>query len=182
MSYYESKISLLLTISQSRTGAVYVMNAGIFQAVRTSGLFSVDPDIGVGELCSLIPGSRLTMAEIDNPEALNKYYQLLLSLTRVITAVVLSRGPQNEQTIGSAKEFIVENRPLVVSMFKRQARIGELSFDDAGVDIEELVELLVLLIAMTDFLDVGQAAIPQHSWLTLPFSMKNSEIPRSHEG
>lgn len=33
-----------------------------------------------------------------------------------------------------------------------------MSFDDAGVNIEELVELLVLLIAMTDFLDVSQAA------------------------
>ena len=49
MSYYESKLSLLLTISQSRTGAVHVMNAGFFPAVRTSGLFSVDPDIGVGK-------------------------------------------------------------------------------------------------------------------------------------
>ena len=158
MSYYESKISLLLTISQSRTGAVYVMNAGLFQAVRTSGLFSVDPDIGVGESYSVNSGSKLTTAEIDNPEALGKYYRLLLSLTRVITAVVLSRGPQNEQTIRSAKDFLVENRPLVVSMFKRQARIGGVSFDDAGVDIEELVELLVLLIAMTEFLDVSQAA------------------------
>lgn len=158
MSYYESKISLLLTISQSRTGAVYVMNAGLFQAVRTSGLFSVDPDIGVGESYSINSGSKLTTVEIDNPEALGKYYRLLLSLTRVITAVVLSRGPQNEQTIRSAKDFLVENRPLVVSMFKRQARIGGVSFDDAGVDIEELVELLVLLIAMTEFLDVSQAA------------------------
>ena len=26
------------------------MNAGIFQAVRASGLFSVDPDIGIGML------------------------------------------------------------------------------------------------------------------------------------
>jgi hypothetical protein len=25
------------------------MNAGLFQAVRVSGLFSVDPDIGVGK-------------------------------------------------------------------------------------------------------------------------------------
>ena len=158
MSYYESKMSLLLTISQTRTGAIYVMNAGLFHAVRTSGLFSVDPDIGVGESRSTNSGSKLTIAEIDNPEALGKYYRLLLSLTRVITAVVLSRGPQNGQTIGSAKGFLVENRPLVVSMFKRQARIGGVSFDDAGVNIEELVELLVLLIAMTDFLDVSQAA------------------------
>lgn len=97
----------------------------------------------------------LTDAEIDNPEALGKYYRLLVSIARVVTSVVLSRGSQNEQTIESAKSFLVENRALVVAMFKRQARIGGVSFDDAGVDIEELVELFMLLIAMTDFLDVS---------------------------
>ena len=99
----------------------------------------------------------LTESEIDNPEALSKYYRLLLSIVRVITSIVLSRGPQNEQTMESAKFFITENRPLVVSMFKRQARIGGVSFDDAGIDIEELVELFMLLIEMTGFLDVGFA-------------------------
>lgn len=95
--------------------------------------------------------------EIDNLEALAKYYRLLLSIARVITCVVLSRGSQNEQSIESAKVFLTENRPLVVSMFKRKARIGGVSFDDAGVDIEELVELFMLLIWMTGFLDVGCA-------------------------
>ena len=99
---------------------------------------------------------KLICVEIDNPEALGKYYRLLLSLARVITAIVLSRGPQNEQTINSAREFLVENRPLVVSIFKRQAKIGGVTFDDEGVDIEDLVELLVLLIAITNFLDVSQ--------------------------
>ena len=51
MCCYESKLSLLMTISQSRGGAIHVMNCGIFPAVRASGLFSVDPDIGIGEFC-----------------------------------------------------------------------------------------------------------------------------------
>lgn len=49
LSYYETKLSLLLTISQSRAGAIHVANAGLFQAVRASGLFSVDPDLGIGK-------------------------------------------------------------------------------------------------------------------------------------
>ena len=101
--------------------------------------------------------SILTNSEIDNPEALSKYYRLLLSITRVVTAVVVSRGLQNEQTVESAKVFLTENRPLVVSVFKRQAKIGGVSFDDAGIDIEDLVELFMLLITMTGFLDVGYA-------------------------
>lgn len=119
------------------------------------------PSIQISELVSVAVEPKkamLTNLEIDNPEALAKYYRLLLSIARVITSVVLSRGPQNEQSIESAKVFLTENRPLVVSMFKRQARIGGVSFDDAGVDIEELVELFMLLIAMTNFLDVGHAS------------------------
>ena len=54
LSYYETKTSLLLGISQARTGAVHVMNSGLFQAVRGSGLFSVDPDIGIGEFCNSV--------------------------------------------------------------------------------------------------------------------------------
>ena len=107
-----------------------------------------------------------------------------MSIVRVITSIVLSRGPQNEQTIESAKAFLTENRPLVVSMFKRQARIGGVSFDDAGVDIEELVELFMLLIEMTGFLDVGYA----NNYLTnrieadIVFSLKRNEIPYSRGG
>lgn len=55
LSYYETKLALLLSVSQTRSGAVHVMNSGLFQAVRGSGLFSVDPDIGVGECCMVQP-------------------------------------------------------------------------------------------------------------------------------
>ena len=48
--YYESKLSLLLTVSHSRIGANYVMTAGLFEVVRDSGLFSIDPDVGLGKL------------------------------------------------------------------------------------------------------------------------------------
>ena len=99
-------------------------------------------------------GHTLTNAEIDNPEALDKYYNLLLSVARVITSVVLSRGPQNEQTLDQARLFLVENRPLVVAMFKRQAKVGAVTFESMGIGVEELVELFVLLITVTGFLDV----------------------------
>lgn len=50
LAYYDSKLSLLLRISQSKLGAAQVMNAGLFQAIRTSGLFALDPDLGLGML------------------------------------------------------------------------------------------------------------------------------------
>ena len=43
----------------------------------------------------------------------------------------------------------------MVAIFKRQARIGGVSPDNADLYVDELVELFTLLIAMTDFLDVS---------------------------
>ncbi|KAL9099004.1 MAG: hypothetical protein Q9163_005433 [Psora crenata] len=137
LTSYEAKLSLILTVSQSKSGAIHVLNAGLFQVVRASGLFSLDPDIGV---------------EIDNPEALAKYYRLLLGITRIIASALLVRGPQNDQAMESGRSFLAENRALVVNTFKRQAKIGGISFDGVGSSIEELVELLILLISMTNFL------------------------------
>lgn len=79
--------------------------------------------------------------------------------------MLVSRGPQNQQTIEQTKQFLAENRTLVVSVFKRQAGIGiggasvsALGDDDSTMArvVEELVELLVLLMTRTEFIDVSK--------------------------
>lgn len=97
----------------------------------------------------------LTVIDIDNPDALDKYYSLILSITRVISSVVLSRGPQNEQTLGQARSFLIESRPLVVAIFKLQAKVGAVTFESMGVNVDEIAELFVLLLTVTEFLDVS---------------------------
>ncbi|KAL9000305.1 MAG: hypothetical protein Q9169_001022 [Polycauliona sp. 2 TL-2023] len=148
ISYYKSKLALLLTLAQTRLGATQVINAGLFQTIRDSGLFSVDPDLGI--------------STADPTSAVSKYYALLLAVIRVIVAVLVSRGPQNQQTLEQAKLFLAENRTLVVSVFKRQAGIGigAASVIAAGDEMErvvdELVELFVLLMTRTEFIDVSE--------------------------
>ncbi|KAI9716272.1 MAG: hypothetical protein M1812_005497 [Candelaria pacifica] len=137
LSYYEAKLLLLLRISQTRLGATHILNAGLFQSVRESKLVSVDPDLGI---------------EIDNPESLKKYYELLLAVIRVINSVVLSMGPQHERTMKSARTFLTENRSSILSVLKRHARIGGVQVEKSG-DLGELVDNFVLLITMTGFLD-----------------------------
>ncbi|KAL8857537.1 MAG: hypothetical protein Q9178_005865 [Gyalolechia marmorata] len=148
LSYYNSKLSLLLTLSQTRPGATQVINAGLFQTIRYSDLFSVDPDLGI------------SIADTHN--TLSKYYRLLLAVIRVIAAVLISRGAQNQQTIEQTKQFLAENRTLVVSVFKRQAGFG---FGSGGEDstmdsVDELVELFVLLMTSTEFIDVSKISFP----------------------
>jgi hypothetical protein len=46
--FYNTCLALLLRISQTRLGATNILNAGLFQSIRDSQLFSADPDIGLG--------------------------------------------------------------------------------------------------------------------------------------
>lgn len=47
--YIHAKLTVLLQICQSRVGAANVCGAGFFHNVKESGLFAIDPDLGVGE-------------------------------------------------------------------------------------------------------------------------------------
>lgn len=48
LSYYQSLLSLLQQLCQTKSGAIHVLKAGLFEAVRESQLFAADPDIGIG--------------------------------------------------------------------------------------------------------------------------------------
>jgi nuclear pore complex protein Nup205 len=139
LSHYDASLALLLRISQSRLGAAYVLNAGLFAAIRASRLFAVDPDIGL---------------EFDDSDALGKYHALMLSVLRVINAAVLARGRQNDQTVFQAREFVKENRQSMVSIFKRSVNVGATGGDAAQAVVMDLVDCWTVLVDVTGFLQV----------------------------
>ncbi|KAF1921405.1 nucleoporin Nup186/Nup192/Nup205 [Ampelomyces quisqualis] len=138
LSYYDASLALLLRICQSRLGAAYVLNAGLFLSIRDSQIFSVDPDIGL---------------EFDDPKALKKYYELMLSVLRVINAAVIARGRQNDQTVFQAREFLKENRHSMVSIFKRSVNVGAGQHEEAQQDLVDLVDCWTVLVEVTGFLE-----------------------------
>tara|TARA_R110002003_G_C704152_1_gene25472 strand:- start:715 stop:1815 length:1101 start_codon:yes stop_codon:yes gene_type:complete len=140
LSYYDAVLALLLRICQSRLGAAYVLNAGLFLSIRDSQIFSVDPDIGL---------------EFDDAKALKKYYELMLSVLRVINAAVIARGRQNDQTVFQAREFLKENRHSMVSIFKRSVNVGAGQHTEAQHDLVDLVDCWTVLVDVTGFLQVS---------------------------
>lgn len=143
LSYYDASLALLLRVCQSRLGAAYVLNAGLFPAVRESGIFSIDPDIGL---------------EFDDPNALNKFYGLMLSVLRVINAAVIARGRQNDQTVFQAREFLKDNRHSMVTIFKKSVYVGAGQSGELSQDLVDLVDCWTVLVEITGFLQVS----PQH--------------------
>ena len=82
---------------------------------------------------------------------------LLVSITRIVVSTLVSHGDQNERLIVTGRKFVAENRALIIATFKRKAKIGGVSFDDGGVDIDELVDLFTVLINFTGFMEVSHA-------------------------
>ncbi|KAJ5951988.1 uncharacterized protein N7479_010401 [Penicillium vulpinum] len=137
LAYYQSLLSLLQRLSQTKGGANCVLNSGLFQAVHESRLFAADPDIGI---------------DIENPDALQRYYDLLLSVLQVIVYAVFSRGIQNEQLKQQTRMFLAKNRPCMVGIFKRSAKIGNTSTAHDET-LCELVKAFMALITATDFME-----------------------------
>jgi len=155
LSYYDASLSLLLRVSQTRLGATHVLDAGLFAAIRDSGIFGADPDIGLG-IHFLIFNNYNTntpLLDIDNPRALTKYFDLLLSILQIINAVVLSRGSENDQTVSQAQHFLHENRPCIVAVFKRNAKIGSIGREN-DIVLERIVDNFTVLISASRFFDV----------------------------
>lgn len=139
LQYHHTLLALLLRIATTRLGGAQILRAGMFSAVRDSRIFDLDPDIGL---------------DIESPEALKRYFELMEAVLRIIVAVVLARGQQHEATVQLARRFLEESRGTVVGVFKRARGIGG---RDAEVDVEGLVDGFTVLIAATGFLEVSDS-------------------------
>ena len=78
-----------------------------------------------------------------------------------------------------AKVFLAENRPSVVAIFKRQTKIGPKPPAHASEDVREIIDLFVLLIAATEFLEVSLIRIYIARVADMSSSMKSKGIPNA---
>ncbi|PYH93691.1 Cullin-domain-containing protein [Aspergillus ellipticus CBS 707.79] len=163
LSYYQSLLSLLQELCQTKSGAIHVLKTGLFQAVRDSQLFAADPDLGI---------------DIDNPDALRKYYDLLGSVLRVVVAAIFSRGLHNEQMMEQTRAFLAENRQSMVGIFKRFAKIGGAGATDHHDALRNLTKSYMALVTATDFL-----ADPHTPWILPTLSaLLSTPSPRTEPG
>ena len=134
-----ANLALLARVAQNRQGGALVLSAGLFPAIRQSGIFSADPDIGL---------------DFDDSAALKKFYELMLAILHVVNAVVVSQSVENEQTVHQARQFLHEYRPSVTSIFKRHAGIGSRGGENKDV-LNDLVDNYTALVIATEFIEVN---------------------------
>jgi nuclear pore complex protein Nup205 len=176
VAYHNACLAVVLRIAQTRPGAVLIFNGGIFSAVEESEIFAMDPDVGLGEF-SIAALQILTQTDIDDVDALKTYFDLVLSIMRIINSIVLKY--QSDQTSKSARTFLSRSRPCVTGVLKRFAKIGGVQVKQ-GIDLSDLVDNFTLLISATDFLEVSflhsDAANNQHEDQTSVKTMSTMEF------
>ncbi|KAK6207135.1 Serine/threonine-protein kinase tel1 [Pestalotiopsis sp. IQ-011] len=143
LNYQDAKLALLLQLCQTRDGAKNVLHANLFRSVEASGLFAADPELQVNS---------------SDLKALEKHYALLVKVSRIIGAAIVSRGSHN---VGQGRRFLTEHRMLVMHVLKRSAGIGngtgkmEAVLDDK---IQDLAEALMVIIMATGFVEFESEA------------------------
>lgn len=91
-----------------------------------------DPDLGI---------------PFDDPQALNKYYDLVLHLVRVLVTLVLARGPQNREAMSAAEQFVIDKRNVALTVFKKNAGVAGKGYEEGS--LKDLTDMFVLLFALT---------------------------------
>lgn len=138
--YISSKLALLLSLSQTKAGAKYVLHANLLRVIETSGLFAADPELEI---------------DASDAAALERHYGLLARVTRIVAAAVVRQGSHN---VVAGRRFLTMARGLVVHVLKRSVGIGGGRGERQGEledRIEELAEAFMVLITATGFLDVS---------------------------
>ncbi|KAF4454992.1 hypothetical protein F53441_2553 [Fusarium austroafricanum] len=143
-NYQNARLSLLLELAQTRSGAKYILHSNLFRSLEISGLFGADPELQINST---------------NPRALEQHYDLLAQVVRIIGAALVSRGSHN---MVQGRKFLTDHRMLVTHTLKRSAGIGSGNVDE-GLDqkIEELAEGLMVIIAATRFLEFENEVLPE---------------------
>lgn len=114
-----------------------MLYANLFRAIDTSGLFTADPELQSDE---------------HNTRTLERHYDLLAKVVRILGAALLSRGSHN---VIQGRKFLTNHRMLVTHTLKRSAGIGGGSGNDAlDEKIGDLADALLVVIATTGFLEV----------------------------
>lgn len=97
---------------------------------------------------------KLISLGINAINAVDKHYELLGSIMRVICTAVLSRGSQNEQTLDQGRIFLLDNRLSILAVLKKSAGIGARA-GSSEQSIDDLAESYMLLMSVTGFLEVS---------------------------
>ncbi|VEU22832.1 DEKNAAC103904 [Brettanomyces naardenensis] len=135
----KTAVYLLIRIAETRFGAQQLLNCGVFSVIKDCRFLSTDPDLGV-EL-SLKENERFIDVRLSLDSKPVSLCEVLVPIFRLVTAIVISLGPQNKACIQQAGELENYFSKLIEGVLKREA-MGK---SEVGSGVNELARLFLLM-------------------------------------
>lgn len=160
---------LFIRISQTKMGALQLIQGELFSYLKDSSFLSIDPDIGLEiriDVSSALKNVNILMV-LDTPTSLNdlhgtselhndtiSFFEFLIPIFQLIVAVLLSMGPAYKPGVTLANEFLVKCQKLIVGIMKRDYILDTALVEtkklykpesQAYKDLKKLVELFTIL-------------------------------------
>lgn len=142
INVFKATLGFLLQVAQTRSGANQLIQCGVFSVLQSCEFLNIDPDVGIG-------GGSSRVGNGNDSDVQANFYELLIPVFQVVSAILLSMGPENEPVISRVTKFLDDHQHLAVAILKKDILQQR---GDNESKLQDLVKLLVLLISLTDYL------------------------------
>ncbi|RLV90881.1 Nucleoporin [Spathaspora sp. JA1] len=135
LTAFKATLYLLVRVSQSKTGALQLIQSELFSVLRQSNFLSIDPDLGLN--LNIEEGhdfkSITVNVLLDTPSTLNdlvdlskirkentiSYFEFLIPIFQLIATVLMAMGPTYKPGITETKGLMKSFNRLIVGVLKR---------------------------------------------------------------
>lgn len=176
LTAFKSTLYLLIRIAQTRLGSSQLIQNEIFSIIKQCKFLSIDPDLGLDLKINELNGNNKLIyvnLSLDTPISLvdmnksykrdmeNKisFFEFLVPIFQLISAVLLSMGPSYKPSIIQAKDLLNHFDRLVVGIMKRDVLIENSQIQShkyaedsiSYMGLKELVQLIILLDSLVNY-------------------------------
>ncbi|ODQ82158.1 hypothetical protein BABINDRAFT_46440 [Babjeviella inositovora NRRL Y-12698] len=155
LTAFKTTLYFLIRVAASKQGAQQLVQCELFKTIRRAAFLRVDPDLGVDLVFDESKHGVSVKFSLDKPLAVANgisYFELLVPIFQLVSAVLLSMGSANQPVIQQVRELMVHFDKLTVGVLKRDALLelgGHEEESVSSMGLQEMVKLLVLLATLT---------------------------------
>lgn len=117
--------SLLTRVAQTRTGAQTLLSNDAFKIIKSCKILCVDPEFEFSLVRNYVDqpflGNLLLPSGSMLSSGLNIHYELLIPVFRLLTTIIISLGPRNEECQKQAIEITEHFNDLIKYILKKDA-------------------------------------------------------------
>ncbi|ODV77205.1 uncharacterized protein CANTADRAFT_55694 [Suhomyces tanzawaensis NRRL Y-17324] len=162
LTAFKSTLYFLIRVSQSKPGALQLIQCEIFSIIKQCSILKINPDLGMSLNLGDHQDVKISLV-LDAPVGFNElgpgknsnnvsYFEFLVPIFQLVVSIVLSMGPTYKPSLIQCKDLLKTYDSLVVGIMKRDLLIENNQHHESYkedlinlIGLKEVVKLLTIL-------------------------------------